>query len=115
MNPQNAIIDSCDILATDRYMNCLCISIGLKLQRGGIVCLSIYCVYTKDYERNQMGYAIQRIMEIVKTNDWSEVVGKPVRALFERDGRLGDTIIGIGNFLEEDWFVPREEKIFKSE
>lgn len=34
--------------------------------------------------------------------------------MFKEDGRIhnGDIMIGIGNLLEEDWFIPRNEKLW---
>jgi len=55
---------------------------------------------------NDFNYAaimIVRILEVVGVDKWSRLVGQPVRIDSDWNG-----IYRIGNFLEDDWFDPKE-------
>lgn len=47
---------------------------------------------------------IQRVMEIAGIERWEDLEGRPIRV----DVKKG-YIAGIGHFLEDKWFYPREE------
>ena len=113
MNPQNAIIKDAGIRVSERYSESLDIWMELKLQNGGGCVFTVSSVFAKEWSKNQMGYALKRILDIVGVDSFEDIKGKPIRAKFNSDGCLGDLIIGIGNFLSDDWFVPREEELWR--
>lgn len=84
----------------------------LELQNGGGVCYSVYGVYTPNWQKNQFAYGVKRVMEIAGISDLKQLIGKPIRAKFKEDGSLGDTIIGIGHFLKDDWLILRENQLW---
>jgi len=56
---------------------------------------------------NREGFAalfIVRVMEIAGVDDWSELVGKTIRAESN-----SSNVRGIGHILKDDWFYPEEE------
>lgn len=113
MNPCNAIIKKWGIRVSEQYSASLDLWLELSLQNGGGVVFTINGVYTEDWEKNQFGYAVKRVLDIVGVEKLESITGKPIRAKFLRDGGISDIIIGIGNFLSENWFIPREEKLWK--
>jgi hypothetical protein len=75
----------------------------LKLAGGGYQGFGGYCLGKKG-EHVWNGYAhamIQRIMEVAEVEEWSALIGKPVRIKGTPDG-----IVAIGHVLNEDWFEP---------
>lgn len=114
MKPCNALITNYDIRVSERWSKCLELCLSLKLQDGGAVVFTTFGVYIDKYERNQFGYAIKKVMDIVGVTSLSQIKNKPIRALFENEGKLGDEIIGIGNFLEENWFIPTQESLWQN-
>jgi len=113
MNPCNAIIKSYGIRTSEQWYQCLELWMELSLQNGGSVVFSTYGVFEESWTKNQFGYAVKRVLDIVGVEKLENIKGKPIRAKFKEDGRLGDIIIGIGNFLSEDWFIPKEEELWK--
>ena len=113
MTPCNAIIKDWDIRESEGYSRCLELWLELKLQGGGGVIYTVYGVHTKDWQKNQLAYGIKRVLEITGAASIKDLTGKPIRAMFKGDGLCGDVIIGIGNFLEDDWLMLREEELWK--
>lgn len=52
-------------------------------------------------------------MTIARAEKFSELKGKPIRAIFEKDAKTGDRIIGIQDFLNNERFIP--EEVFDNE
>lgn len=52
------------------------------------------------------GHFIYRVLQIVGVDDWSKLVGKPVRV---RKQSHFDTIDAIGHIIKDEWFCPKEE------
>jgi hypothetical protein len=113
MNPCNALIKNAGIRISELYTASLELWLELELQGGGCVIFSVNGVSTEDWGKNQFAYALQRILSVAGTEKFERLVGRPVRAQFKGSGQLGDIIIGIGHFLKEDWFIPREERLWK--
>lgn len=114
MNTLNAIIDNAGIDISDSYSKSLRIWLEMRLQGGGMCLFSVICPYTEDYPKNRMGYALNRIFDIVGVEDFDAVIGKPIRAIFQSNAAAGDIVIGIEHFLyDDDNFIPREEKLWK--
>lgn len=113
MNPCNAVIKKWTINETELYCHCLKIDLELKLQGGGGCCFIIPCVYAKEWQKNQLGYAVKRILEITEADSIENITGKPIRVKFKGEGKLGDSIIGIGHILNEDWLIPCEDDMWE--
>ena len=113
MNPCNAIIKSWGIRESESYSRCLELWLELETQNGS-VCYTVYGVYTQNWQKNQFAYGIKRVMEIAGVDDLKYLAGKPIRAKFKEDGSLGDIIIGIGHFLNDDWLILREEELWNN-
>ena len=75
---------------------------------------TVWGPYEEKYNANPFAYSVKRILDICEVENVNELVGRPVRAKFKENGGLGDIIIGVGNFLSEDWFIPREEELYKN-
>lgn len=118
MNPCNAIIKSfqlgIDPDYTDHGDPLMTIKLHLKIQGGGEVTFPVYCTTSRTGE-NILGQSLYRILSIAGCRTTDQLVGRPVRAKFFRDGSLSDIIIGVGHFLDDDWFVPREDPMFAEE
>ena len=54
--------------------------------------------------------ALMKILDVVGADTFKELEGKPVRIMEENC-----SVIGIGNFLEDKWFIPREFFAVKKE
>ena len=113
MNPCNAVIKSWGIRESESYSRCLELWLELDTQNGS-VCYTVYGVYTPNWQKNQFAYGIKRVMEIAGVDDLKYLAGRPIRAKFQKDGTLGDVIIGIGHFLKDDWLILREEELWNN-
>lgn len=111
MNPCNAIIRKWGICEDESRSRCLGLWLELETQNS-FVMFSVTGVYSKDWKKNQLAYGIKRVMEITGVDDLKNLQGRPLRAKFEKNGTLGDVIIGIGHFMKEDWLIPREEEMW---
>ena len=89
--------------------------IELSLPQNQLVIFSVDGVYSEEWVKNQIGYAIKRIMEITEVSDMNNIIGKPVVAIFsEKTIEKGSYIIGIQHFLNENLqFIPTKEKLWK--
>ena len=116
MKAINAMIESADVaLVYDgRFLD---FPIGLQLAKGGYVVFggALLCRYhDDDCTENYAGKYICKIFDIVGVKSASElVVGKPVRAIFEKDAGLGDRVIGIQNFIDYKKYFITNERIAK--
>ncbi len=113
MNPKNAVIRDYWLRISEQYSMSLELCLELDLQDGGGVVFSVWGPYSGDFHKNTFAYSVKRIMDICGVTNLKDLKGAPIRAKFEGNGQLGDAIIGIGNFLYDDWFIPREEKLYK--
>lgn len=107
----NGIITHADITVDAPFMM---MGITLDLENGGGVGFGGGRVlhntahgYSKT-GNNCAGYFISTVMKLARAKKFSELEGKPIRAIFEKDGLIGDKIIGIQDFLTEDRFIPAE-------
>lgn len=75
---------------------------------GGVQGIGPFTLYNpKDKDREKVnlgGHFIYRCMEIVGVDDWSKMVGKPVRVLINNR-----RIDAIGHYLEDKWYYLVEE------
>lgn len=106
----NAIIESADISTADGPT----VNVTLKLPCGGVVfggiCFGTYSETDYEYNGWDKGMtAILRIMELAEVKHWSDLKGKPLRAVL-KDGM----IVAIGHFLY-DQFMDYKKPPFKEE
>lgn len=111
MKTLNAIITKAEIQLDGVF---LLMSLTLELENGGWVGFGGGRLLFRKGDQysptgnNCAGYFITRVMEIARVEEFSELEGKPIRAIFEGKGMCGDKIIGIQDFLKEDKFIPDE-------
>ena len=113
MNPCNAMIKNFGLGVSDRYGESLELWMELELQGGGNVCFTVWGPFRETYDANVFAHSVKRVLDIVGVRNLSDINGKPVRAKFKGNGNLGDEIVGIGHFLKDDWFIPREEPLYQ--
>ena len=101
------------MVVSERFSQSLELVLDLRLGRGGRVCFSVQGPWAEDFDINQFAYAIKKVLDIVGAVKLEDIKGMPVRAIFANEGGLGDLCIGIGNFLSDDTFIPREERLWK--
>ena len=109
MKAINAIICNADVrlVYDDRFLD---FPIELKLASGGGVVFGgiVLCrSHDDNCDSNYAGKYICKVFDVVGVNTVSHLKGKPIRAIFEKEGRCGDKIIGIQNFIDYDkYFIP---------
>jgi len=113
VNPQNALIKSYSLHESHSWSQCLELILELTLEKGGVVCFECHGVYSEKHTKNELAYAIKKVMDIVGVERLEDITGKPIRAIFAGEGSFGSNIIGIGHFLEDKWFVPSIEKMWR--
>ncbi len=62
-------------------------------------------------KREGHAFGMEFICQVLKTvgvDTWEKLPGTPVRVEFDADGGLGSTCIGLGHFLKDKWFHPKE-------
>ena len=114
MNIQNALIKKCWVEVSEQYSQSLALCLELELQGGGCVIFTAWGPYTEDFKKNTFAYSVKKVMDICGVERLDQIQGSAIRAKFKEDGGLGDVIIGIGHFLRETWFIPREEKLYQN-
>ena len=62
---------------------------------------------TNNTARSTTGIWIWRVLEIAGVDEWSDLVGRPIRVKSNHS-----SIEAIGHILKDEWFNPKEE--FKS-
>lgn len=107
MKAINAIIKDVD-LKNDYVLD---MPITLELANGGLVVFGGICLgHLEKAENENENYAahyICKILDVVGVNKFSRLIGKPVRAIFTGNGSIGDSCIGVQNFLKfENYFIP---------
>ena len=110
----NAIIKNYGIRVSERYSKSMEIWLELELQGGGCCIFTAWGPYTEDFPHNAFGYSLKRVLDICGVNDVKDIKGKTIRTRFDHGGYLGDVIKGIGHIINDDWFVPSEEKIYQN-
>jgi len=53
---------------------------------------------------DKLGKFVTRVLDISEAGSWDQVVGKPIR--IDREDGL---IVGIGHYINNDWFYPRSD------
>lgn len=78
---------------------------GEGQQFGGYALDGPYNNELKRREANRaLGYFLARVMEVLEVDTWEKVAGLPVRVNAD-----ANEVVGIGNFLSENWFYPAKE------
>ena len=114
MKTINAIIESADLqlVYDNRFLD---FPICLKLAGGGSVCFggTVLCrAHDDDCNENYAGKYICKVFDVVGVNSVSDLVGKPIRAIFKKDARFGDEVIGIQNFIDnKKYFIPNLKEL----
>lgn len=80
----------------------------LQLRGAGTGCIfGGHCLgkrmENKFYFDSRSIVALMKILDVVGVNTVRELNGKPVRVKVE-----SGSVIGIGNFLEDKWYIPRD-------
>lgn len=105
MEIKNAVIRS-TVLTTADYDGQLTCSIAMDYgsTRQSFGTYILYNLHYKE-DKNFGGFFIYRCLEVIGVNEWSKLIGKPVRV------RIGDNrlIEAIGHFIEDKWFCPEQE------
>lgn len=116
MKAINAIITRADIKLDGVFLT---MGMTLDLENGGAVGFGgsrLLFNKAEQFSRtgnNCAGFFITRVMTIARAEKFSELKGKPIRAIFEKDAKIGDRIIGIQDFLNNERFIP--EEVFDNE
>ena len=111
MKTLNAIITDVDIRLEGAFLT---MGLSLDVEGGGCVVFgSSRLLFRKGdpFSRignNCAGFFITKVMEIARAESFSKIKGKPIRAIFERDGMCGDKVMGIQDFLTNETFIPRD-------
>jgi len=63
-----------------------------------------YMLYVPKRENDSTGKFLWRVMEVVGVSSWSDLCGKVIRVRSD-----GQSIISIGNAIEDKWFTPAAE------
>ena len=111
MKTLNAIITDVDIQFEEAFLT---MGLWLDIEGGGCIVFGSSRVLHRRGDQftrvgtNCAGFFISQIMEIARAEKLSQLKGKPIRAIFERDGMSGDRIIGIQDFLTNATFIPRD-------
>ncbi len=98
METKNAIIESASICSDKDSLTIL-----LKLKYAG----NLFQLFGMRFLRNKKaldrvsGNFIYRSMKIAGASDWSEMLGKSIRAKADEE-----SVIAIGHIIDEDWFCP---------
>lgn len=104
----NAVITYAKITNDDHGL--LTAYIGLSYGDGGAQAFGGYSLYLPKsftHSKREAGYAghfIWRVLEVAGVSEWSELVGKTVRARAEHS-----KVHAIGHIIKNDWFCPAEE------
>lgn len=114
MTDINAKIRTYGLQISDGYSQSLELWLELELQGGGRVAFSVWGPYTEGWKNNVFAYSVKKVLDIVGVEKLKDIDGKPIRARFKENGCAGDTIIGIGHFLNDNWFIPREEPLYQT-
>jgi hypothetical protein len=104
---QNAIITSATITNDDHGV----LTAYVALDYGG-ACQSFggYVLYAPEGfashlgEANYAGHFIWRVMKVAGVSEWSELVGKTVRAMSSHS-----KVHALGHIVKDDWFAPSED------
>ena len=105
---ENAIIKKARLTASE-YSG---LSAWLELDLGSSLCQSFgpYIIYSTNVENGVQnifaGVFIKRCLDIVDANDWSQMVGKPIRI---KNDKHNGIIREIGHIVNDDWFNPVDE------
>jgi hypothetical protein len=113
MKVLNALIKDADLrLSNGTFLDLL---LELKLEGGGCVCFGGIVLCNKDEgeddcDCNYAGMYICKVLDIAGANSIANLKGKPIRAIMEGQGRLGNRIIGIQHFLDnKNYFIPNKD------
>lgn len=114
MVTENAIIENVHFGFRD--YGCLTLDLQLKLPHSGGVIFGGFNLghqrdeaYKRDNGNNVCFHYINKVFKIAGAEDFDDLVGKPIRAIFDGNTTLGSKVIGIQHFLEDDKFIPSEE------
>ena len=114
MKAINGIIESADIELSGGFL--LEMKLGMKLAGGRVVCFGGTCLCNYQNEEdnanggNYAGMYICKVLDICNASSVKELVGKPVRVIFENEGRCGDLAIGLQGFLDyRKCYIPSRE------
>lgn len=94
----------------------LYLNLELDLQNGYGTCFGFTClgniipavnIKNDDGVGNYAAYYIEKIFEVAGVDNFGNLNGMPLRAIFSNDGCSGDTIIGLQHFLDDSiFFIP---------
>jgi hypothetical protein len=102
METKNAIIKSVTLSNADHG----CLSSFIQLDFGdSSQGFGGYNLYSKGIRNgNYAGLFINSVLEVVGVNEWSKLVGKPVRVKADYG-----KVYAIGHIIEDKWFDPEQE------
>jgi len=100
----NGIIEKADVGFDGDWL----FTYHLQLRGAGTGCIfGGHCLgkrmENKFYFDSRSIVALMKILDVVGADNFKELEGKPIRIMEENC-----SVIGIGNFLEDKWFIPRE-------
>lgn len=113
MKSINAIIKKATLDA--EHYNCITLNLVLDLANGGGVLFGGIKLGSTTPSENvsknycdYMAWYVSKVLQVVGVKSIDALVGKPVRAIFEKKGTCGDTCIGLQHFLKDGvFFIPR--------
>ena len=109
MKRLNAFVASAT-LGLNEY-NTLELAIELNGDGWGIIfCSPVLCI-KNDHEcrENYAGNFIMKALEVVGVKSLDQMKGKPVRAIFEKNGHCGDTLLGLQHFTDSRSYIFRHK------
>ena len=112
MKAVNALIVNADL----KNEHCLQMPIELEIAGGSGVVFGGICMgheeKSNDENENYAAHYICKVFNVVGVSSLKNMKGKPVRAIFQNEGGLGDLCIGIQNFLDfSNYFIPGNREI----
>ena len=112
MQEINAIIKSATLSTADH--GCLSSYVHVEMACGGQGFGGYVLYLPEDWKNhNRRGFAghwVARIMEVAGVEEWSKIIGRPVRVRREDSN---SRIKAIGHIIKDIWFIPEEEMVAK--
>lgn len=102
----NAIITSATITSADHGLLTSWVTLDFGSSGQGFGGYALYLPSSFAHHQNPSfaGHFIWRVMEIAAVTEWSQLVGKTVRARREHS-----KVHAIGHIVRDDWFYPAKD------